>query len=40
VLSGGAPAGAHADNVNARTISEKIIAFFIFIFPLKSWYGP
>jgi len=40
VASGGAPAGAHAESVNARASSEKIITFFIFIFPLKSWNSP
>ena len=31
----GVPVGAHADRVNARAINEKIITFFILIFPLN-----
>jgi hypothetical protein len=33
----GVVAGAQADKITARTINEKIIIFFILMFPLESW---
>ncbi len=35
IVVSGVPAGAHADRINARTINENTITFFILIFPLK-----
>ncbi|GAB1469332.1 hypothetical protein MASR2M66_02080 [Chloroflexota bacterium] len=33
----GVAAGAQADKIKARAINEKIIVFFILMFPLEGW---